>query len=176
MATDWSKDGRRILVDVTRNINTSQTTKTTLDVDAWSVENRALESLFASPDYSEAAARFSPDGGFIAYESSESGRNEIYIQGPPPSGKVRISSSGGRSPVWRPDGRELFFVSRGSQIMAVDIRSTPRLEAGTPHLLFRALLRRSRPSRRGVSSPYETAERATMTYIQNWAQEARPKP
>jgi serine/threonine-protein kinase len=81
--------------------------------------------------------QFSPDGHWIAYVSSESGRSEIYLRPfPGPGGKIQISTEGGEEPVWSHDGHELFYINSGSRMMAVDIRTLPSLAAGSPHLLF----------------------------------------
>jgi hypothetical protein len=82
---------------------------------------------------------FSPDGRWIAYSSTESGTQEVYVQAfPGPGEKTRISTNGGNSPAWAADG-ELFYQRRadtGTQIMAVDIDSRKGFTAGKPHLLF----------------------------------------
>jgi hypothetical protein len=91
--------------------------------------------------HAEMNARFSPDGRWIAYQSDETGRPEIYVQEfvPPPArpkgGKVRISRGGGSRPVWRGNGAELYFYNDG-YIMAVPIRLGEMVEAGEPQRLF----------------------------------------
>ena len=55
---------------------------------------------------------------------------------PPGAGKSQISSGGGSQPRWRRDGKELFYVSPDGKIMAVDVKTAPRFEAGIPHVLF----------------------------------------
>ena len=82
---------------------------------------------------------FSADGRAIAYQSDESGRDEIYVRRFPALDDTRIvSTEGGTEPLWR-SRRELVF-RNGSRMMAVDIRTTPRLEVGTPRELFRAYM------------------------------------
>ena len=55
--------------------------------------------------------QISPDGRVVAYMSDETdGRHEVYIQPFPSGTKARVSTSGGRWPKWRPDGKELFFI------------------------------------------------------------------
>jgi hypothetical protein len=72
----------------------------------------------------------------FAYSSNESGRQEIYVQPVRElGGRTLISTTGGRRPVWRGDGRELFF-DEGSAIRSVTIRTGPSFEAGAPTLLF----------------------------------------
>jgi len=80
--------------------------------------------------------RFSPDGQWIAYASSESGKYEVYIQQYPEGGrKIRVSSEGGASPVWVPDGSELFY-SDGTEMMVVAITHDPNFSVGKPQPLF----------------------------------------
>jgi len=80
-----------------------------------------------------------PDGKFIAYSATESGRSEIFVQNFPPAGnRWPISTAGGRSPQWRRDGKELFYVA-GSSLMAVDIKvEGARLVPRAPRVLFDA--------------------------------------
>ncbi len=83
----------------------------------------------------------SPDGKYVAFPSSESGRLEIYIEPMPPgTGKWQISSNGGVQPKWRHDGKELFFLSLESKLMAVDIQAGHGIMAGVPHALFQTAI------------------------------------
>ena len=79
----------------------------------------------------------SPDGRWIAYVSDETGRREVYVRPFPKveEGKWQISSDGGVSPLWAPDGGELFFRS-GDDMMVARIETEPTFKAGTPELLF----------------------------------------
>jgi hypothetical protein len=73
----------------------------------------------------------------MAYQSNESGQFQIYVQTVPVSGaKYQISTSGGSSPRWRPDGKELFYVSADRKLMAVPVKLGATIEAGTPQPLF----------------------------------------
>ena len=66
--------------------------------------------------------QFSPDVRWLAYASNENGRNEIYVQAFPSTGRRwQVSSGGGRQPLWRADGKELFFVSDDRKFYAVDV-------------------------------------------------------
>src|SRR5262249_36534206 len=78
---------------------------------------------------------FWPDGRFLAFASRESGRNEVYVQPYPGRGATAVSTTGGSSPRWSPDGKELFFRSDG-KLMAVDVETAPRLRLGKPRVLF----------------------------------------
>jgi len=93
-----------------------------------------LEGRFAQP-------MFSPDGRWMAYISEESGRSEVYVQPVPAGhGKWQISARGGTQPIWRRDGKELFYRSADNKIMAVPvtlpIASGGNFEAGIPKELF----------------------------------------
>jgi Tol biopolymer transport system component len=81
--------------------------------------------------------RFSPDGHWLAYESSESGRKEVYVQPLPTSGaKFQISHDGGSHPRWRRDGKELFYRRSGGTLMAVPVTASPTLQVRAPVRLF----------------------------------------
>ena len=93
-----------------------------------------LEGGFAERD-----ADISPDGQWIAYASDESGQPEIHVR-PFPNvneGRWRLSPTGGRTPTWSPDGRELFY--RGLQddpMMVVPVDTEPTFSYGSPVVLF----------------------------------------
>lgn len=86
---------------------------------------------------SEGQPDLSPDGRWIAYRSDESGRDEVYVQRfPELGGRIKISTDGGTSPRWSPDGAELYYRS-GSAMMAVTIGNAGApLDVGVPRLLF----------------------------------------
>jgi serine/threonine protein kinase/Tol biopolymer transport system component len=127
---DWSSDGRFILYQ-------NQSAKTGFDLWVLPLIGDRTPWAVAQTSFNENNGRFSPDGRWLAYQSNESGRTEIYVQAFPASGgKSQISTTGGTGPVWRPDGRELFYVTSG-QLMAVPV--TPngsKVDAGTPVALF----------------------------------------
>jgi len=81
---------------------------------------------------------FSPDGRWIAYQSDETGRFEIYAQSfPGRSGKVSISNTGGTQPRWSRNGKEIFYIRPDSTLMAAPISSEPdTLRVGVPVALF----------------------------------------
>jgi hypothetical protein len=84
-------------------------------------------------------ARFSPDGRWLAYQSNETGRMQVYVVSYPELRDKRpISTDGGSEPAWRPSGGELYF-RNGPSMMVVAIRTAPTLEVGTPRELFRGL-------------------------------------
>jgi Tol biopolymer transport system component len=102
-------------------------------------------------EFNQAMGRFSPDGRWIAYSSDESGRNEIYVRpfdasfaagsssagGTPITGKWMVSKDGGYNPLWRRDGKELFYLSLVGTAMAVDVNTSGVFQAGVPKVLFK---------------------------------------
>ena len=98
---------------------------------------RVVESAAA---FDERDGQFSPDGKWIAYQSNESGRFEVYVQPfPGPGGRSTVSTGGGAQVRWRHDGKELFYIALDGRLMAVPVSLAPNdqtLEPGTPVPLF----------------------------------------
>ncbi len=83
----------------------------------------------------------SPDQHWIAYNSAESGRWEVYVATFPGfTAKRQVSNNGGAQALWRRDGKELFYLSLDGRLMAVDVRAGTSMETGVPHALFRTPL------------------------------------
>jgi Tol biopolymer transport system component len=100
--------------------------------------DRKFKSLIKSEKYHDSQPQISPDGGWLVYASDESGRNQIYVRPFPEvnSGRWQISTSGGDSPLWSPDGREIFY-RNDDAVMAVSIKTAPSFSIETPRILFR---------------------------------------
>jgi DNA-binding winged helix-turn-helix (wHTH) protein/Tol biopolymer transport system component len=132
-ATDWSADGETVLVThVPPSANQT-------DVAAVAIADGRVTALLTS-EFNEAAAKFSPDGHWIAYNSNESGRSEVYVRAyPRAEGQTRISAEGGFAPLWSRDGRELFYLTADGTLMAAGVQTGQRaLTAETPRPLFTA--------------------------------------
>jgi serine/threonine protein kinase len=132
-AQDWSRDGQFLLYSV----------GTTSNFDLWMLQlgPKPAPQKYIATEFTESQGRFSPDGRYVAYSSNASGRNEVYVQTfPNPSqGKWMISVNGGSAPRWRSDGKELFYISADSKIMAVDVSTTPTFaKQSAPKVLFSA--------------------------------------
>lgn len=99
--------------------------------------DRAPRPFLRTP-FEERRARLSPDGRWIAYDSDESGATEIYVQSfPDPGGKWQVSTRGGVEPMWRADGKELFYLAPDRTLMAVPVSlAGAAFDAGTPQPLF----------------------------------------
>jgi serine/threonine-protein kinase len=127
-AGSWSPDGRLLAFSGPSPPNG-------IDVFVLEVGNGKPRVILGTP-FNEGVPMFSPDGRWLAYNSDESGRLEVYVQPfPGPGGKWQISAEGGSSPRWSRDGRELFY-RNGDKMMAVDVATAPTFTAGTPRLLF----------------------------------------
>jgi serine/threonine-protein kinase len=89
--------------------------------------------------FAERNAEVSPGGQWLAYESDESGRLEIYVRPFPDvnSGRWQVSTGGGRMPLWSRDGRELFYVSADGAMMVSRVEAGGTWVAATPVQLFR---------------------------------------
>jgi dipeptidyl aminopeptidase/acylaminoacyl peptidase len=129
---DLSRDGRFVVYST---FGTGQAANADLWVLPLSGERKPF--VFLKTEFHETQAQFSPDGRWMAYVSNESGRDEVYISGFPMVGsKVQVSTSGGRQPRWRRDGKELFYLSPDRKFTAVPINTEPTLGVGTPRVLF----------------------------------------
>ena len=92
---------------------------------------------FATSRFIEHSAALSPDGKWVAYCGTDTGRGEIYVQPFPPTGdKIQITSAGGLRPVWRPDGKELYYVDHAGMLYAVPVTLGATVAPGKPVALF----------------------------------------
>ena len=140
-ASDWSRDGRFLLYS---------SADPTSGFDIWTLPLNGDRKPFpiVQTKSNERLAQFSPDGQWIAYESDESGRYEIYVQPFSGSvgeagGKVPVSDKGGAQVRWQHDGKTLFYVALDDRLMAVPLgfASNGQVEPGAPVPLFLTHLR-----------------------------------
>jgi Tol biopolymer transport system component/tRNA A-37 threonylcarbamoyl transferase component Bud32 len=125
---DWSRDGRYLII-------TMQENKTRWDVAYVDLKGDRKLTKFLQGPQDEQNAVLSPNGKWLAYQSDESGRSEVYVTAfPGPGGKWQISSDGGTSPAWSHDGKELYFLNN-SKLMAAPIQNPESFEFGTPQAL-----------------------------------------
>ena len=88
--------------------------------------------------FNESNGEVSPDGRWLAYQSNESGQDEIYVRPFPnvTGGRWQVSSGGGQ-PAWARSGRELFYIDSTTQaLMSVAVQTSPAISSGTPVRLF----------------------------------------
>ena len=133
-SSDWSRDGA-FFVYVVANPKTGQ--------DIWYLKRKGKGEEFEShalleTPFVESLPRLSPDGRYVAYTSTESGRYEIYVRTfPQGGGRHQVSANGGEQARWSRDGKELYF-AQGDQLMAAAVSlSGDRFATETPTLLFR---------------------------------------
>jgi Tol biopolymer transport system component len=155
VANDWSRDGRFLIYH-----EISPGPQRQLWIRPFTAEGKVLENAKPAPylrtKFNEWNARFSPEPSprWVAYQSDETGRYEIYIQGfPEPRRKFQISTDGGQYPEWGAGGRELFYVGPDNKLMAVDLTITADTVRPTgPRALF------TLPIIDNAWSPYDTID------------------
>ncbi len=128
-ANSWSADGRFLSFG-------EQDPKTGQDIWILPVGGDRKPYPFVNSSFREWFGEFSRDGRWIAYQSNESGRSEIYLRPfPGPGGKWQVSTAGGARPEWSRDGKELFFFE-SDRLMRVTVDTGPALAVGRPEILF----------------------------------------
>ena len=140
-AQDWSRDGRFLLYSVAVG---GRSDRLTTSHDLWFLPlmpgnpDDRKPKIYLKTEFNENQGQFSPDGRFVAYASDSSGRDEIYVRPFPRASdnKWTVSQGGGVAPRWR--GKELFYISADSKMMAVDVTTNPMFKPGIPKALFQA--------------------------------------
>ena len=143
--SDWLRDGSALLV--------TDDASGRHDILVQPVDGSAPHR-YAATAADETGARVSSDGRWIAYTSDESGQQEVYLDSYPRSGRrVRVSQRGGIDPVWRGDGRELYYW-RGDALVAVRVGPPMRggpATVGDESVLFHA------PYQAGLNTMYDVS-------------------
>lgn len=126
----WSPDGKQLLV----HYNDKR-----MDIGRVVIKEGKTEIVpFVSSLADDLQAQFSPDQKWVAFTSSESGRNEVYVRPfPDGDGKWQISSEGGSEPRWRGDAKELFYLTPDGTLMSVSVKAQPNFSASSPVTLFK---------------------------------------
>jgi eukaryotic-like serine/threonine-protein kinase len=176
VATSWSSDGKFLLYF---RLDPRKPTSAIWVLPVGRLPRPGGNSqpfLWSATPFMEINSKFSPDGHWVAYESNESGRSEIYVapfRGP--GGKRLISNGGGSYPRWRADGREIFYELNGTLMAAeVSIRGGS-IEVGAirslgipvtwPHYRYDVS---ADGQRFLVATPREQKSQAPLTLVQNW--------
>ena len=178
--TDWSHDGKYILYG-------QEGVGTRLDVWGFATGDRRTAPILNTV-FSEGFAATSPDGKWIAYQSDQTGKNEVYIQAFDglTSGTHRRwqVSKGGGLPRWRSDSSELFYITPDGRMMSVPIRvaADGAIEPGPPQSLFQTrpvpkswnLYDASPDGQRFLfNMPLEWTSANPITVVTNWTEKLR---
>jgi hypothetical protein len=127
----YSPDGRAIVF--TMNLQTSAPPK----IAVISLDGDQKPRPLDDSRYAQGSPKFSPEGRHLAYCTNESGRPQVYVRSfPGPGATVQVSSEGGTDPVWRRDGRELFY-RNGDSMMVVPVAAGPDFANGRPQQLWK---------------------------------------
>jgi len=138
--TDWSPDGNFL------TFYTGALLVVPLRAGEKALDRKAIDWL--REDYDAVQGRFSPDGRFVAFLSNEIDveRMQVYVrpfdakkpEAPGRGPAVQVSKNGAMGMIfWRQDGKEMYYMTRDWEVMAVDVTTTPAFQAGTPRLLFK---------------------------------------
>jgi serine/threonine-protein kinase len=108
------------------------------DLRVLSLEGERSTKALLATEYNEINGELSPDGRWLAYQSNESGEDDIYVRPFPNASKGRwqISTGGGEKPLWGPDGRELFYMTPSGRLMVVPLQTDPSFATGSAEFLF----------------------------------------
>jgi eukaryotic-like serine/threonine-protein kinase len=122
--SSWSRDGKFILYQEGADLKylTVPEMKSTLFLKATSTLRNA---------------QFSPDGKWVAYDSNENGKWEVYVTSfPQAKGKWQVSHAGGEQPRWRGDGKEIYYLAPDAKIVALPVKTESGFDPGVPVALF----------------------------------------
>ena len=169
--TSWSPDDRFILF--TKRSSFRSPTSITGDLWALPLTGDREPRLILEGPSAERNARFAPDPRWIAFDSNETGRAEVYVMPfPGPGTKVPVSAGGGSVPRWRSDGREIFYLSADNQLMAAAVTvSGDRVEVGDVRALFDV-----RPGGRLGRSFYDVSADGQRFLVNTADQQVTPAP
>ena len=127
----WSVDGKTL-------VTTEFMAGSGLNIGSISMEEDHSHKPLLQKEYGELQPQISPDGKWMAYTSSESGEEEIYVRPFPDvdEGQWQVSKDGGTSPLWSHDGEELFY-RKGDEVIAVSVETEPTFNTVKSETLFR---------------------------------------
>ncbi|MEO8380971.1 MAG: protein kinase, partial [Acidobacteriota bacterium] len=128
VATDWSRDGSKLLVSTQRSA-------TGFDIEVVDAVHGGAFVPVVHTNANEIHGRLSPDGKWLAYESDDGGRAEIYVTNfPEATARWQVSTEGGRTPYWSSDGRTILFLHQ-DRIMTAPVRAGSAFAVDAPRIL-----------------------------------------
>jgi Tol biopolymer transport system component len=175
----WTADGGSLLYELDDQ-------KTSWDIWVLPLSPGSKPYPFIQAPLRQEFGRMSPDGRWLAYRSTESGRDEIYVVPfPGPGDKVQVSTNGGNFPRWRRDGKEIFYLGSNSRMMAAAVDGTgPLFRVGADTALFETRHDRgnwpydvSADGQRFVVNTFaEASSSAPITVVVNWTADLNADP
>jgi eukaryotic-like serine/threonine-protein kinase len=176
----WTPDGKTLLFALFRSFRNQAIASVT-------PPDRTIRVLLDG-DFAQLDPQVSRDGRWLAYQSDESDRFEIYVRPYPnvEAGRWQISTTGGTSPRWSPDGRELYYVDQ-TGLVSVPVEPGAAFKAGRPHRLFAV---KAFGGRLGadyevapdnsrflfiLDEPSTTARAVELVYVQHWVEELKQR-
>ena len=166
----WSPDGKRLLIE-------TNSSRTRFDVAALELESMTLQTLLQTPS-NESQPDFSPDGKWIAYTATDTGRQDVYVMPFPPTGrKWQVSTQGGTLPHWRGDGREMYYLALDGSLVSVPVEANGSdLVLGKPVRLFQLSADgdydvTADGQRFLVTAPAQRTEQPPLSLVLNWTRE-----
>jgi Tol biopolymer transport system component len=131
--TDWSRDGRFLAIFDREAGGDRQIGLSAIPLSG---DRKALGVVPKVPGLL-GSGRLSPDGRWLAYDTDESGRNEVYIVSfPEGQSRVQVSNAGGVNAKWSRGGREVLYTTFDGKVTSVEIDTSHGLRVGTPKPLF----------------------------------------
>jgi Tol biopolymer transport system component len=113
----WSPDGKYLVFD---RRATSRQGISEIQIYPFEGDHKPYSLLNAA--FANSGGQVSPDGRWIAFITNQTGRSEVYVSNfPKPTSRWQISSTGGLTPRWRRDGKELFYATLDGILMAVEV-------------------------------------------------------
>ena len=130
-ATAFAPDGRSLLF--------TELQRPSVDVGVFSIDGERTVEWLLESDYNESNAVVSPDGRWLASQSDETGQVEVYVRPFPnvSEGRWQVSTGGSRTPIWAPNGRELFYMGLQQDngniaVMVATVEPQPSFTSGSP--------------------------------------------
>jgi Tol biopolymer transport system component len=171
-ADDWSGDGRYVIEETPG----TQTPKTGSDIWVLPLFGDRKPFPYLQTEFQERNAKLSPNGQWLAYDCDKTKRQEIYVRTfPNPGGEWQVSTNGGTVPVWSRDGKELYFIGADQRLMAVEVKSGAKFDAGVPQPLFATHLPAfgafdvSKDGRFLIPTLVEQTTSVPITVVVNWS-------
>jgi dipeptidyl aminopeptidase/acylaminoacyl peptidase len=126
----WSPDGKTLVFTQMDDPESGS------DIYVLPLDGDGKPRAFLQTKFSEGSPKFSPNGAWLAYSSNEGGQPEVFAKAYPGGQTVPISTGGGTDPLWRHDGRQLYY-RLGDLMMVVDISYGSSLTVSKPRVLWR---------------------------------------